>query len=149
MMMSPMLIAGYAVAYGVAYEDYDKVVGVGDVVGQGAFAALLAKGDFRPQMLLSHEGEPIGQWLDFQEDDIGLLAIGSIDRTSPRGLLASQMVESGEIKGLSTNMCGLARPIAGTKSRVCVQVFKSREISLATNPSNPMARLLSFTAGTA
>ncbi|MET3521465.1 HK97 family phage prohead protease [Mesorhizobium abyssinicae] len=137
--MTPM-IAGYACAYGVQFHD--------DILQHGAFAALLA-GGFKPLMLLGHKGGPIGRWLEFKEDDTGLHSIGRIDMTKPRGRLALDMVEAGEITGLSLGkFAGEARPI-GTGRRLCRRVLRCPEISLVTHPENPAARLLSYCAGTA
>ncbi|OBQ96023.1 HK97 family phage prohead protease [Mesorhizobium sp. AA23] len=144
-MLAP-LIAGHAIAWNIAAHD-----GEDDVIGAGSFADLIAAGAFAPKMLFEHEGEVIGRWLHFSEDDIGLLAVGRLDLGSVCGRRAFEMVEAGEITGLSrgANMVCLARPIPGTKSRFCKRVFHLGEISLARHPANPLAKLLHFTAGTA
>lgn len=136
------MIAGYACAYGVAMHDV--------VVGHGAFAKLLAAGNFNPKMLLAHEGEEIGSWLQFTEDDTGLLAIGRLDLEAKRGRLAFQMIEDGRATGLSLGapIVGLARSIT-PEIRHCKEVISLPEISVCEVPANPAARLLHFTAGVA
>ncbi|MBZ9909009.1 HK97 family phage prohead protease [Mesorhizobium sp. BR115XR7A] len=138
-----MMFAGHATAYGVAAHDED-------VIGHGAFTDLIRQG-FRPKMLMMHEGSEIGDWLEFREDDIGLLAIGRLDLKSAGGRQASAKIETGEFTGLSLGapLIGDIRRIAGTNGRFCRRVLAVPEISLVTEPANPMARILSFTAGTA
>ncbi|RWF41842.1 MAG: HK97 family phage prohead protease [Mesorhizobium sp.] len=140
------LFAGYATAWNIATHD-----GEGDVIGPGSFAHLIASGKFAPRMLFGHEGEEIGRWLQFSEDEIGLLAVGRLDLGSVGGRRAFEMIEAGEITGLSrgANMVCLARPIPGTRSRYCKRVFHLGEISLVRHPANPRALLLNYTAGTA
>ncbi|TIW33772.1 MAG: hypothetical protein E5V62_19065 [Mesorhizobium sp.] len=143
--MTPM-IAGYATAWNIAAHD-----GEDDVIGAGSFLHLIASGTFAPKMLFEHDGEEIGRWLQFNEDAIGLLAVGRLDLCSIGGRRAFEMIEAGEITGLSrgANMVCLARRIPGTKSRFCKRVFHLGEISLARHPANPLAKLLSYCAGTA
>ncbi|RVD72935.1 MAG: hypothetical protein E5V62_02965 [Mesorhizobium sp.] len=138
--MTPM-VCGYATAWGVVMHDV--------IVSRGAFAKLLAAGNFNPKMLLAHEGEEIGRWIEFREDDVGLLAIGQLDLEAKRGRLAFEMIEDGRATGLSLGapIVGLARPIT-PEIRHCKEVFSLPEISLGV-PANPAARLLHFTAGTA
>lgn len=139
--MTPML-AGYATAWGVVMHDV--------IVSRGAFARLLAAGKFQPQMLLAHEGEAIGQWLEFREDDIGLFGIGRLDLQVKRGRLAFDGIESGHFAGLSLGapIVGLAKPIT-PEVRHCREVFSLPEISICEVPANPLARLLSYTMGSA
>ncbi|TGQ35340.1 HK97 family phage prohead protease [Mesorhizobium sp. M4B.F.Ca.ET.214.01.1.1] len=139
--MSP-LIAGHATAWGVVMHDV--------IVSRGAFSKLLAAGNFQPKMLLGHEGEEIGRWLEFREDDVGLLAIGRLDLDAKRGRLAFEMTEDGRATGLSLGapIVGLARPIT-PEVRHCREVFSLPEISVCEVPANPAARLLHFTAGVA
>ncbi|TIX15211.1 MAG: hypothetical protein E5V41_16565 [Mesorhizobium sp.] len=139
-----MMIAGHAIAWNVSAHD-----GEDDVIGAGSFAHLIASGKFAPKMLFEHDGEEIGRWIEFQEDDFGLLAIGRLDLSSIGGRRAAEMIQAGEITGLSrgANMVCLARPIAGAKSRFCKRVFHLGEISLARHPANPLAKLLSYCAG--
>lgn len=135
------MIAGRATVWGVVMHDI--------IVSRGAFSKLLAAGNFQPRMLLAHEGEPIGSWLQFTEDDTGLLAVGRIDLDVKRGRLAFEMIEDGRVTGLSLGapIVGSARPIT-PEVRHCREVFSLPEISLGV-PANPAARLLHFTAGSA
>lgn len=134
------MIAGYATAFGVAVRGQD-------VIAHGSFVHLIAKG-FSCKMLLGHDGEEVGQWLQFSEDDIGLLAVGRLNLNSPGGRLALEKIEGGEIAGLSLGaLVCVARPIPG--GRLCRQVISLPEISLVTHPANPLAKLIHFTAGVA
>ncbi|WP_167458631.1 HK97 family phage prohead protease [Mesorhizobium kowhaii] len=126
-----MMIAGYAIAWGVICNDEF-------VVGAGAFHQLIQRG-FQPQMLLEHEGEEIGRWLKIREDDRGLLCVGEVFSDSPRAQLARDLMVSGKLPGLSLGRKEtMARPIASGISFVR-QVLRIDEISLVEEPRCPAA----------
>ena len=67
-------IAGYASLFGVPADL------VNDIVSPGAFkSSLSAK---LPKMLSEHGGEPIGQWTEVVEDELGLRVKGRFDLNS-------------------------------------------------------------------
>ncbi|MER8644673.1 HK97 family phage prohead protease [Mesorhizobium sp. M1252] len=133
-----MLIAGHAIAWGVACNDEI-------VVGQGAFENLIRRG-FQPKMLLQHEGEEIGKWIKFEEDDRGLLCVGELS-DSPRAKLARDLMETGKLTGLSMGRKkGIARPIASGVSFIAV-MLDVNEISMVDEPGCPAALLDSFCIG--
>lgn len=90
---------GYASVFGVV--DYYR-----DVVAKGAFKASLRDWRSRkmlPPILWQHDSsQPIGPWLDMQEDDVGLLARGQLlIQDVPKAREAHALLKAKAINGLS------------------------------------------------
>ncbi|BCG72685.1 hypothetical protein MesoLj113a_38430 [Mesorhizobium sp. 113-1-2] len=135
-----MMVAGHAIAWGVACNDEI-------VVGAGAFRHLLQRG-FHPKMLLMHEGEEIGEWVKFEEDERGLLCVGELS-DSPRARMAREMFEAGKLTGLSMGRKkAIAKPIAPGASFIAI-MLDVNEISLVDEPGCPLALITEFCQGSA
>lgn len=90
---------GYGSTFGGEPDSY------GDVIAQGAYAKSLGRHRDRgtmPKMFWQHDaGQPIGKWLDAQEDDKGLLMRGKLNMGVQRGKEAYALLKEGDIDGLS------------------------------------------------
>lgn len=92
-------IEGYASTFGGEPDAY------GDIIATGAYAESLAdhqaKGTM-PKMFWQHDSnEPIGRWLDAQEDDKGLRVSGALNMNVRRAAEAFELLKAGDIDGLS------------------------------------------------
>lgn len=92
-------IEGYASTFGGEPDVY------GDVIAQGAFSTSLSehasKGTM-PKMFWQHDAnEPIGKWLEAEEDDKGLKVAGQLTMNVPQAARAYEHLKSGDIDGLS------------------------------------------------
>lgn len=90
---------GYGSTFGGEPDAY------GDVIAPGAYADSLkahkAKGTM-PKLYWQHNpSEPIGKWLDADEDDHGLLMRGKLNMGVQRGREAHALLKEGDIDGLS------------------------------------------------
>ncbi len=134
------LISGYASLFGRP-ADY-----VNDVIEPGAFAASLSAHDASgtmPLMLREHKGEPIGEWLEIEEDEIGLRVKGRLDLNTPGGREVYEQARGGRIDGLSIGYRAVkaGRGPDGTRS---LQEIELHEISLVRRPASSRARVLSI-----
>lgn len=92
-------IEGYGSTFGGEPDSY------GDVIAPGAYADSLkdhaAKGTM-PKMFWQHDArEPIGKWLEADEDSKGLLLRGKLNMDVQRGREAYALLKNGDIDGLS------------------------------------------------
>ncbi|MEF2551997.1 HK97 family phage prohead protease [Aurantimonas sp. A2-1-M11] len=90
---------GYGSTFGGEPDSY------GDVIAAGAYADSLAahkaKGTM-PKMFWQHDAsEPIGKWLEAEEDDSGLLMRGKLNMNVQRAKEAYALLKEGDIDGLS------------------------------------------------
>mgnify|MGYP003624887339 CR=1 FL=1 len=90
---------GYGSTFGGEPDSY------GDVIAAGAYADSLAahkaKGTM-PKMFWQHDsGQPIGKWLDAEEDGKGLMMRGKLNMGVQRGKEAYALLKEGDIDGLS------------------------------------------------
>jgi HK97 family phage major capsid protein/HK97 family phage prohead protease len=122
-------IAGYASLFGGPAD------AVGDIVSPGAFADSLADG--LPAMLREHKGQPVGEWLDVAEDDIGLRVRGRV--TDPATLAD---LRAGRLDGLSIGYIA-TKAHRDTKGRRVLDAVNLEEISLVRRPASSRARVLS------
>jgi len=107
---------------------------VGDIIAPGAFTASLKAG--LPRMLREHRGEPVGEWLDVAEDDIGLKVRGTV--TDPATLAD---LRAGRLDGLSIGYAATrATPIPGGRR---LEEIRLDEVSLVKRPASSRARVLS------
>ncbi|MBO9437328.1 HK97 family phage prohead protease [Sulfitobacter sp. R18_2] len=90
---------GYGSTFGGEPDSY------GDVIAAGAYTETLAAHKSRgtmPKMFWQHDaGQPIGKWLDAEEDDKGLLMRGKLNMGVQRGKEAYALLKEGDIDGLS------------------------------------------------
>lgn len=78
----------------------------GDIVMPGAFTKTLARHKSRqtlPMMFFGHKADelPIGQWVEMEEDDRGLKAVGKFALDDPFAARVYSAVKSGRVRGLS------------------------------------------------
>ena len=78
----------------------------GDVVMPGAFTKTLARHKSRqtlPMMFFGHKADelPIGQWVEMDEDERGLKAVGKFALDDPFAARVYSAVKSGRVRGLS------------------------------------------------
>lgn len=128
------VIEGYAALFGVADQ-------MADVVRAGAFAHARAP----LPMYVEHEQRlRAGVWTDVREDARGLYVRGEIRDDLPGAARAKRMIARG-IDGLSIGFV----PLVATKTvagRVLDEI-DLLEISIVTNPMQPLARLRQSPAG--
>ncbi|HEX5933526.1 MAG TPA: HK97 family phage prohead protease [Pseudorhizobium sp.] len=90
---------GYGSTFGGEPDAY------GDVIAPGAYTESLAKHKAKgtmPKLFWQHNAdEPIGKWLDANEDDHGLLMQGKLNMDVQRGREAYALLKAGDIDGLS------------------------------------------------
>jgi len=134
------LVSGYASLFGRP-ADY-----VNDVIEPGAFASSLSAYDASgtmPLMLREHKGEPIGEWLEIEEDEIGLRVKGRLDLNTPGGREVYEQARGGRIDGLSIGYRAVKadRGPDGTRT---LQEIELHEISLVRRPASSRARVLSI-----
>ncbi|MEH6721045.1 MAG: HK97 family phage prohead protease [Aurantimonas endophytica] len=90
---------GYGSTFGGEPDSY------GDVIAAGAYADSLAAHKARgtmPKMFWQHDSsEPIGKWLEAEEDDSGLLMRGKLNMNVQRAKEAYALLKEGDIDGLS------------------------------------------------
>lgn len=120
---------------------YDEADLKGDVIAPGAFRASLARqGASQVKMLAQHASEtPIGRWLDFEERQKGLYAIGEITRATQAGRETAHLIEEGILDGLSIGFTAIrAETLKGGR---LIREAALWEVSIVTFPMAPRARL--------
>lgn len=128
------LVAGYASLFGKPADS------VRDIVAPGAFAASIARR--LPEMLREHKGDPIGEWTDLTEDELGLRVTGRFDLTSPAGRAAHADVVAGRLDGLSIGYRATKADRSADGVRTLREVDLA-EISVVRRPASSRARILS------
>lgn len=90
---------GYGSTFGGEPDAY------GDVIAPGAYTESLARHKSKgtmPKLFWQHNAdEPIGKWVDANEDDHGLLMQGKLNMDVQRGREAYALLKSRDIDGLS------------------------------------------------
>lgn len=90
---------GYGSTFGGEPDAY------GDVIAPGAYTESLARHKAKgtmPKLFWQHNSdEPIGKWLDANEDNHGLLMQGKLNMDVQRGREAYALLKAGDIDGLS------------------------------------------------
>src|SRR5699024_2813993 len=124
---------------------------VNDVIESGAFAASLtahrASGTM-PEMLREHKGDPVGSWLEIEEDELGLRVKGRINLSTQAGRDAYEAVTGGRIDGLSIGYQAVKSERGPDGSRTLHEIAL-HEISLVRRPAASRARVLSVKSATA
>lgn len=117
----------------------------GDIIRRGAFLPALSahkSANTMPAMLWSHDtSTPIGKWLDFREDEHGLLATGKLTLGTQKGAEAYALLKDDAI-ALSVGFI-LADGGATRKAgyREITRVARLLEVSLVGLPANSNAKV--------
>jgi HK97 family phage prohead protease len=132
--------SGEVTGYGSIFGNVDFT---GERVLPGAFRnsiAELQSQNRAPLMLWQHNSdEPIGRWIDFQEDSIGLYLVGEFNLNTNRGTEAYEHVRAGDVSGLSIGY----RVIRSQPNGVVLDLLELEllETSIVSFPANPKARV--------
>lgn len=133
------LITGYASLFGRPADCVNDVIEPGAFSGSLAAYALIGA---MPEMLREHRAPPIGEWLELEEDDIGLRVKGRIDLGALAGRDAYEAVRSGKIDGLSLGYRA-TKWSRGADGERFLHEIELQEISLVRRPAASRARVLS------
>lgn len=132
MIFETALIEGYAAIF-------DAPDASGDVLARGAFARRPQAEEIR--MLHQHEAaEPLGRWLDFREDALGLYAVGRLILSSPRAREVWALLRGGAIDGLSIGFQTVRAE--RSQGRRLITEAALWEVSIVTFPMAAGARIL-------
>lgn len=120
---------------------------VGDIIEKNAFSAALEqhkRNGSQPALLWNHDThEPIGTWLNFVEDDHGLLGSGRLTLETRRGREAAALMKDGAL----AMSIGFNIAKGGSEKRGGIRYIKRigrlGEISLVALPANPAAKIVS------
>lgn len=140
--------AGRVEGYGSIFGNVDSY---GERVVRGAFAASIQKlkAEKRmPALLWQHRSdEPIGRWVDMEEDDVGLWMQGEFNLETTRGKDAYHHVQAGDVDGLSIGY----ETIKAQPNGKVLDLLELRlmEISIVTFPANPRSRITGVKAESA
>lgn len=139
----------FAAAEG-AFSGYGSVFGVvdshKDIIMPGAYAEVIKSGA-PVHLYVNHgwlRGElPVGKWAGLAEDGVGLLGDAQLEMKMPSAANAYWAVKGDLVSGLSIGY--LPDPTAVERrqdgTRVIHRVKALKEISIVTDPSNPLARI--------
>ena len=93
---------GFFAGYGAVFGNRDSH---GDIISRGASSKSIAQHEARgsrPKMFWQHDmSKPIGKWLSFEEDDIGLRMEGKLNMNVQQGREAYHLLKDEDIDGLS------------------------------------------------
>ena len=93
---------GFFAGYGAVFGNRDSH---GDIIRPGAFSKSIAQHQARgsrPKMFWQHDmSKPIGKWLSFEEDDVGLRMEGKLNMNVQQGREAYHLLKDEDIDGLS------------------------------------------------
>ena len=121
-----------------------------DVVEPGAFSESIAelKASGRPQKMLWQHYDPIGPWTDFAEDARGLFVSGVplIDEVQ-QAREAYALAKAKVVDGLSIGYRVVEYSRNSETGVRHLKKLKLVEVSLVTEPANPMARVSSVKSG--
>jgi HK97 family phage prohead protease len=136
------IFSGYASTWGGPPDSH------GDIIVKGAFEKALRLHKQRktmPKMLWHHDQtEPVGKWLQLEEDDKGLLVTGKLTLETRRGKEAQALIREGDILDLSIGFVvakGGWKKVGGIRQIRDVQ--RLVEISLVALASNQRAVIIS------
>lgn len=133
-MESNGIFYGYASVFNVVDHD-------GDIIVPGAFKQSLeawAQCEKKPSMLWQHEQSmEIGTWHDMSEDAYGLVVKGQIDLSHSAGRHVYQLMQTGEVKGLSIGFVPIQAVYRRGNRYICD--VDLREISVVSEACNRMA----------
>ena len=131
-------IEGYGSVFGVK-DSYD------DIVISGAFKASIAEhkaAGTMPAMLWQHDqSEPIGVWLDMEEDEKGLRVKGQIVTETEKGKAAYALLKKGALRGLSIGFISKEWSYSEDDRIRTLTAVDLWEVSLVTFPANVKAMI--------
>ncbi len=118
---------------------------VGDIIEKGAFRPALAahrQTKTQPALLWNHNSdEPIGTWINFVEDDHGLLGTGRLTLQTRRGKEAAALMKDNAL-ATSIGFGEVASTLRGSVRHI-TRISRLAEISLVSLPANPKAKIVS------
>lgn len=130
------VIEGYASTFGGPPDWH------GDIVSPGAFTETLSEhkaAGTSPAMFWAHDqSEPIGKWLDVQEDSHGLFVKGRLTMTVQRARDAFELAQDGAM-ALSVGFAPVRKSRAGGAN--ILEAVRLGEISLVGLAANPRAQI--------
>lgn len=133
------IFCGYASVFG-------RVDHHNEIVARGAFTRTLTawqKAGRMPAMLWMHDTtQPIGLWLQLQEDPNGLAVEGKLALRTRRGAEAYELLKLGALTGLSIGYRVVKSRIDSAKNARILSELDLFEISLVTFPANEAARII-------
>ena len=134
--------SGVFTGYGSVFDVLDSYK---EIVVRGAFAETMAahkaKGTM-PAMLWQHRsGEPMGVYLEMDEDAVGLRVRGQIAMKTQRGAEAYELLKMGAISGLSIGFVPREEAYDKVTGITTLKKVDLWELSLVTFPANDAARV--------
>ena len=134
--------SGVFTGYGSVFDVLDSYK---EIVVRGAsaetMAAHKAKGTM-PAMLWQHRsGEPMGVYLEMDEDAVGLRVRGQIAMKTQRGAEAYELLKMGAISGLSIGFVPREEAYDKVTGITTLKKVDLWELSLVTFPANDAARV--------
>jgi len=130
--------SGYASVFGMVDHQNEMVM-------SGAFRRTLAKWRMKgqmPAMLWMHDpAQPIGIWMNINEDRNGLLVQGRLALRTQKGMEAYELLRMGALTGLSIGYRAAGSRIDGKRKTRILTDIELFEISLVTFPANEAARV--------
>ena len=134
--------SGVFTGYGSVFDVLDSYK---EIVVRGAFADTMAahkaKGTM-PAMLWQHRsGEPMGVYLEMDEDAVGLRVRGQIAMKTQRGAEAYELLKMGAISGLSIGFVPREEAYDKVTGITTLKKVDLWELSLVTFPANDAARV--------
>ena len=135
---------GYASTFGGEPDDY------GDIIAAGAYVDSIAEHSANgtmPKMFWQHNrDQPIGRWLEMQEDDKGLFVRGKLNMGVQCAREAHELLKEGDIDGLSIGY-RIKEYSVDTETGVwTLEKIDLREISVVSIGANPNALIGSVKA---
>ena len=130
------IITGYGSVFNVTDSGMDRVV-------PGAFtASLRSKKAEGIKMLFQHDpAQPIGKWLEMEEDTHGLKVKGKLLTKLTKGAEVFEMVKEGVLDGLSIGFRTVKADWDGDIEARMLKEVDLWEVSLVTFPMNASARI--------
>lgn len=128
------LFEGYA-------STFSNIDSFGDTIMKGAFEETIKDREY-PVMMLYQHSEPIGKWLEMEEDDTGLYVRGELTPNHQRASDVYASMKHGAISGLSIGFripAGGAEAIEGGGRRI--NNVKLEEVSVVGFPADQTARV--------
>lgn len=139
---------GVIEGYGSVFDTRDSY---DDVIKRGAYAVTLANhkaAGTMPAMLWQHDSnQPIGVWLEMEEDEKGLRVRGQLLLSTVRGREAYELLKMGAMNGLSIGF--MAKSWSYDKELRILTEIDLWELSVVTFPANTKATITGVKSGEA
>ncbi|MES2349158.1 MAG: HK97 family phage prohead protease [Pseudomonadota bacterium] len=137
---------GVIEGYGSVFDTRDSY---DDVIKRGAYAATLAAhkaAGSMPAMLWQHDSnQPIGVWLEMEEDEKGLRVRGQLLLSTVRGREAYELLKMRAMNGLSIGF--MAKSWSYEKELRILTEIDLWELSVVTFPANTKATITGVKSG--